>query len=104
MGKKGTIKIIAGLMGGMTAHAILIKYTNRPESVNHLKSEIDNYKGTISDYIEEFNWNEDDRKRIKEESLKSFKNELKEPHFSDVKFPMSEALELIDKTLKEMLI
>jgi len=103
MGKKGTIKIIAGLIAGMSIHSILLKYTNRPESINHLKSEIDSYRGIISDYLIEFNWNSKDKQRIKEESLKGIVLELKKPHFNDVNFPIEEVDKLIDETMKEIL-
>jgi len=103
MGKDRTIKIIADLIGGMIAHRILVKYTNRPESVNHIESEIENYRGTISDYLTEFNWNDSDKEKIKREAERSLRKSLKEPHFKDVKFPMNETEKLIEEALIEIL-
>ncbi len=103
MGKNRTIKIIADLIAGMVAHKILLRYTNKPESINHMQSEINNYRGTITDFSEEFNWNEDDKITIKQETIKSIKNELNRSHFNDVKFPENEPEKLIDKILKEMI-
>ena len=103
MGKNTIIKTIADLIGGMTAHKILIKYTNKPESIHHTKSEIDNYRGIILDYITEFNWNSDDKQEIKERALKSLKSELKKPHFKDVEFPTEEISKLLEETIKEIL-
>ena len=51
MGKDRTIKLVANLIGKSTAHKILINYTNMPESINHMSSEIDNYRGQLSEYI-----------------------------------------------------
>lgn len=62
MGKNRVIKILGGIIGGMVAHKILLKYTNKPESVNHLQSEVSNYRDNALDIANEFNWNEEDKK------------------------------------------
>lgn len=103
MGKKRIIKIIAGLIAGMTAHSILLKYTNRPESVNHLKSEIDSYKGNLENYFTEYHWNNKDIIEIKKESSRYVLLELKKPHFKDVKFPVEKVSKLIDELIDETL-
>ncbi|MBS3079452.1 hypothetical protein J4218_04980 [Candidatus Pacearchaeota archaeon] len=102
MGKNAIIKIIADKIGGLTAHKILVKYTNKPESIPHMMSEIENYRGIILDYLTEFNWNTNDKKVIKEKALQCLKNELKRPHFNDVRFPIEEADKLIGETLDEI--
>ena len=103
MGKNRVIKIIADLIAGMVAHKIILKHTNKPESVNHLESEIDNYRGTLTDYLTEFNWNIHDKENIKFEAKKSLSKELKKSHFSDVTFNTKESQELIEKTLNEIM-
>lgn len=103
MGKSRVIKIIGRIIAGLVAHKILEKYTNRKESLNHLRSEIDNYRNNLSEFINEFNWNSEDRQRIKEESLKDIILELKKPHFKDVKFPENEAERLIEETLIDLM-
>lgn len=102
MGKSRTIKIIAGLVAGMASHKILCKYTNKPESINHMQSEIDNYRVNISEEIIEFNWNEKDKEKIKEESRKILEKKLKEDHFNDVSFPKNQAKIFLDETLNEV--
>jgi len=103
MGKNRTIQIIADLIGGMVAHKILAEYTNKPESIHHMESEIENYRSNLSDYIIEFNWNDFDKSRIKQEVLKSLKSELKKPHFKDVKFPAKEVDKLIEEISRDIL-
>lgn len=103
MGKNRTIKIIADLIAGMVAHKILLKHTNKPESINHLETEIDNYRGTITDYISEFNWNIYDKEEIKAEARKSLNKELKKPHFIDVRFNKKETEDLINGTMNEII-
>lgn len=103
MGKNRSIKILGGIIGGMIAHKILLKYTIRPESINHLKSEVSNYRENAVDMANEFNWNEEDKKRIKEEALKSLENELLEPHFSNVKFPKEKISIFLDEVMNEIL-
>ncbi len=103
MGKNRVIKIIGGLIAGMVAHKILEKYTNRKESLNHLRSEVDNYKSNLSEFINEFNWNSENKQKIKKESLKNLKKELNAPHLKDVKFPKEEVEKLIEETLKDII-
>lgn len=102
MGKNRVIKNLGGVIGGMIAHKILLKHTNKPESVNHLKSEVSNYRDNIQSMADEFNWNEDDKKRIKEEALKSLKSEIKQPHFNNVKFPKEEISEFLEEIIREV--
>src|SRR3989344_5443346 len=52
---------------------------------------------------DEYNWNEYDKKMIREEALKSLIAELKEPHFSNVQFPEEEISRFLDEVLKEIL-
>jgi len=94
MGKSRYIQIIGGLIAGMVAHRILVRYTNKPESIHHIESEIENYRGIIADYLTEFNWSDSDKKDIR--------LEFKKPHFNDVKFPATEIDRLIDEILKEI--
>jgi hypothetical protein len=103
MGKNRVIKIIGRLVAWMAAHKILIKYTNRKESLNHLRSEVDNYRDNLSEFINEFNWNDADKKEIKQEALKSIALEFKKPHFKDVRFPPEEPEKQIDETMKSVL-
>lgn len=101
MGKDRAIKIIANLIAGMAAHRILFKYTNRPESINHIESEIENYRGTISDYLTEFNWNSYDKERIKREAKRNLRKELKETHFKDVSFSSNEISKMLNETIQK---
>jgi len=102
MGKNRTIKTIADLIAGMITHRILTKYTNKPESIHHMESEINNYREIMMGFMSEFNWNNEDRKKILEESKKSMEKELKKPHFSDVKFPSWEKEKILEEIMKEM--
>jgi len=101
MGKDRTIKLIANLIGKSTAHKILIKYTNMPESINHMSSEIDNYRGQLSEYITQYNWNTYDKQKIKKEAEKSLNRELKENHFTNVIFPSSVKIKFLSEAIRE---
>ena len=102
MGKKRVIRIISRLIAGMVAHKILERHTNKQESLNHLRAEVENYGDNISEFINEFNWNDSDKKEIKQEALKDIMLEFKKPHFSDVKFHIEESEKLIDEILGEI--
>jgi hypothetical protein len=101
MGKNRIIQIIGKLIAGMAAHKILSKYTNKKESINHMESEIINYRGELIDFISEYNWNENDKNRIKEEAKKRIKLELKKHHFKGFSFPQSEVDKFLNQSIKE---
>lgn len=103
MGKSRVIKIIGGIIAGMVAHKILEEHTNREESLNHLRAEVENYRINLSEFVNEFNWNEGDKQEIKKEASKDIILEFKKPHFKDVKFPKEKSEKLIEEIIKEIL-
>lgn len=102
MGKHRTIKILAGIIGGMAAHKILVQYTNKPESINHLESEVNNYERNAFEYAEEFNWNDEDLAEIKQEALFGLERELRKPHFQGVVFPKDKTEEIVSSIMSEI--
>ena len=44
MGKNRIIKILGNIIGNIAVHKILVKYTNKPESINHLSEEVATYR------------------------------------------------------------
>ncbi|MDP2924895.1 MAG: hypothetical protein Q8N99_00830 [Nanoarchaeota archaeon] len=101
MGKNRIIQIIGKLIAGMTSHKILCKNTNKKESINHMESEIINYRGELIDFIAEYNWNTNDKNKIKEEAKKRIKLELRKPHFKGIYFPQSEVDKFLNQSIKE---
>lgn len=77
MSKKKQLENLAVLIGLRAAHEILIEFTNKPESIKHLRSEVDNYSD-LSFELAEGNWNKDDIKKIKELAKKRCNKKLKE--------------------------
>jgi hypothetical protein len=102
MGKNRIIKILGNIISNVIVHKILIKYTNKPESVHYLAEEIGTYRDNALEMAQEFNWSKEDEDKIKQETLKNFKNRIKK--YKDVKFPISEVNKLIDETIKECII
>jgi hypothetical protein len=101
MGKDRVIKTIGKLIGGMTAHKILIKYNITPKSDSHLNKEEQNYGGQIEDNRAEYNWNIYDKEKIKREAQKSLRKELKKKHFIGVNFPNDERNIILNETFNE---
>ncbi len=102
MGKNRTIKILGNILGNLVVHKILVKYTNKPESIKHLKSEIEAYRDNSLEIASDYNWNEDEKSKIRSESLKKFSKNM-ESYYSDVKFSMEEAHRLMEETIREIL-
>ncbi len=101
MGKDRVIKTIANLIAKTVGHKILVKYTNKPHAINHMTSEIDNYRGILAEYVVEYNWNSYDKEEIKKEAEKSLIKELEENHFSDVSVPSGEKDKILNETIEE---
>lgn len=100
MGKNRIIRILGNIIGNVVVHKILLKYTNKPESIPHLKNEIIDYRDNSLEKASEYNWSEKDKNIIKEEALKNFYKKM-ETKYPDVKFPKEEIPGLIEETLEE---
>ena len=74
-----------------------------PESLHHLKSEIDTYRDNVMESSQEFNWSDKDKLGIKSLALEKFEKDMKN-FYNDVKFPEKEPEDLIDETIKECII
>lgn len=102
MGKNRIIKILGNIIGNLVIHKILVKHTNKPESINHLKSEIEAYRDSSLEIASEYNWNKGDKEKIRNLSLKKFKKDMNS-NYPDVKFPIEKVPELIEETINEIL-
>ncbi len=89
------------IIGNIVVHKILVNHTNRPESLHHLRSEVNTYRDNVFGIAQEYNWNESDKNKIKEESSKEFKNRMQ--RYPDVKYALKEANKLIDETINEII-
>ena len=102
MGKNRTIKILGNIIGNVVVHKIVVRHTNKPESINHMTKEIGTYGQNAIEIAAEFNWNEKDKIKISEEALKKFQKNM-ENYYPDVVFPMNEVESLIEETINECL-
>jgi hypothetical protein len=100
MGKNRAIKILGNVFGNIVLHKILVKHTNKLESLHHLKSEVEAYRDNALEQSGEFNWNASDIEEIKLEALTSFKSDIKK-YYPDVKFTIEEAENLVEETIEE---
>lgn len=102
MGKNRTIKSLGKVIGNIVVHKITLKYGDKPESSDHTFSEIIAYRDNAIGIAQEFNWNNSDKIRIKQEALKEFTRKMK-IKYPDIKFPIEEANKIIIETIKECL-
>jgi len=102
MGKNRIIKILGNIIGNIVVHKILVKHTNKPESIPHLSEEVGNYRDNAIETAQEFNWNKEDKNRISQRALKKFRKDM-EKYYPDVKFPINEPEELVDETIKDII-
>ena len=102
MGKKNLIKSLGKVIANISVHEILFRYTNKPESINFLASEISEYRDTASQIASEYNWNSSDLLQIKEIAIKNITKTMSE-NYPDVIFPKEEISKIIKKAIKDVL-
>ena len=101
MGKKSAINSLSKIIANVTMHKVLLEYTNKPESVNHLSYEIIEYRDTAVSKADEFNWNISDKEKIRLSAMKHLKKKMARK-YEDVKFQMKDALKLLNQTMREV--
>ncbi len=102
MGKNSVIKSLARCIGNVVLHKLIVKHTNKPESKNYLINEIVEYGADAFEKAQMFNWNEKDKEKIKELSLKRINNLMR--NYPDIEHGNSEVEELIEDTIDDLIL
>ena len=102
MGKNSVLKSLARCIGNVVLHKLLLKHTNKPESKSYLINEIVEYGADAFEKTQMFNWNEKDKERIKELSLKRIRNLMR--NYPDIDHGNSELEELIKDTMDDFML
>ena len=100
MGKNSVIKSLARVIGNVGFHKFLFEHTNQPEAKNHLRYEIIEYSADALEKTQEFNWNDNDKIKIKEKSLERAKN-ISE-NYPDLVFNWDEIERIIEDFIEEL--
>lgn len=100
MGKNDTIKSLAKVIGNIAMHKLLLEHTNKPESKNYLRHEIIEYSEDAFEKSLEFNWNNNDKIRIREKSLERIKNLSR--YYPDISFNDDEAEKAVEEVMSEL--
>jgi|SRR3989344_1655638 len=98
MGKNSVVKTLGKRVGNVILHSLLVKYTNRPESINHLQHEEATYRDAAIKEAKKYNWNEEDKQLIKNLAIEFIKNK-KDIKYPDVNFSIDEANKLIEEEI-----
>ena len=98
MGKDSILKTLGKRIGNVVLHKLLIKYTNRPESISHMNKEEFEYRNSAIKDSKKYNWNEEDRKQIKYVAFDFLVNKMNKKYL-DVNFPLKEAEGLIEEEI-----
>lgn len=101
MGKNRTRESLIREIANIIVHEIVVRHTNRPESVHFLESEIIEYKGKAERTSEEYTWNVDDKEYIKTKALKIIKEKLS-TKYSDVKYIDGEVISRLKGMIKDI--
>ena len=101
MGKNSALKTLGRRLGNIVLHRMLVKYTNKPESVSHLANEETEYRAAAIIDAKKFNWNEKDKQELKIVAIGFFKNKSIK-RYKDVKLPLEEAKTLISQEIIDL--
>jgi hypothetical protein len=101
MGKNSVMKSLGKCVGNVALHKILTRHTNRPESIQHLRDEIRDYGEDSAEKARCFNWNDEEKAKIRERAIKIAENDLIK-NYPDVKFNKDEVIGLVDETMQEV--
>lgn len=101
MGKNSVVKTLGKRIGNVVLHKLLVKYTNRPESVEHLSSEELAYRDSAIKDAKKYNWNEEDIRLIRFQAIEFIKNK-RDNRYSDVIFSVEEAEKLIEEEIIDL--
>ncbi len=101
MGKERSTKSLSRIIGNIAIHKALVQHTKKPESKNFLEKEIIEYRDAIIKKSVSYNWNQEDKAKIRKEALKYAKNR-KENKYSDANISVDELEHEIEEITKEM--
>ncbi|MEK6850549.1 MAG: hypothetical protein AABX85_03165 [Nanoarchaeota archaeon] len=101
MGKNSVIKTLGKRIGNVVLHNLLIKHTNRPESINHLQNEEITYRDAAIKDAKKYNWNEEDKQAIKTQSIEFIKDK-KDKKYPDIHFLTNEAEKLVEEEIANL--
>lgn len=101
MGKNNSINSLSKVIGSVVIHRLLAKHTHKTESISYLKNEIKEYASNALEKSQEFNWNEEDKLKIMEESAKNVKR-IKEIKYPDVSMLDSEIESEVSNFMDEL--
>ena len=101
MGKDGVIKTLGKGIGNVVLHSLLVKHTNRPESINHLQNEESEYRDNVIKKAKIYNWNEADKEEMNKIAIK-FILDKKEQRYIDVDFTLDEINKLVSAEIEKL--
>lgn len=102
MGKNNAVKSLSKVIANISLHKLILVHTNKPKLKHFLESEITEYRSVAQVKSQEFNWNDSDKRRICEISLKILRN-TKEKKYQDLEFSDKEAEKTVSETVKDLL-
>jgi len=101
MGKNRTRESLIRELTNIVMHKLIAKYTNRPETVHFLESEIIEYRSKAEKTLEKYNWNADDKGYIEKKALKMIKEKLA-TKYPDVRYSEQDAISKLRETIKDI--
>ena len=102
MGKNRVIKSLGRCVGNVALHKILVEHTNKPESKNHLESEVVEYGADAFEKAQMFNWNENDKEKVREFAIRRTHNLIE--NYPDVSFDDEAIEKMVDEAMDDLML
>ncbi len=100
MGKNSIMNSLGKCIGNIVLHKLLVRHTNKPESVDYLQKEVEEYTNDVLQKVGEFHWNDFEKDEIANIAFHAFKKKVL--YYPDISYEEGEVDVLIDETIKEV--
>jgi len=102
MGKNRIRESLIREVANVVVHEILIKHTNRPESVHSVESEAIEYRSNAEKISETYNWNAENKNYIKDKALKMIKAKLV-TKYSDIEYSEQKVINKLNEIIDDII-
>ncbi|MBI2129718.1 hypothetical protein HYU07_05770 [Candidatus Woesearchaeota archaeon] len=102
MGKTAVIKSLSKCIGNVALHKALLKHTNKPESIKHLRDEVKDYASDAFEKSQLYSWTAEEKEEIRNKAISRAKNIIK--GYPDISFSEDEIREKVFDTMQEFLL
>src|SRR3989338_9227064 len=101
MGKNQALDELGSLIANTIVHKILVEKTTKPESINHLEKEENEYRTQSFKRFKVYNWNAQNIEMLKEQIIRKIQNKFNNK-YPDIDIINTDLYKLIEEEFDEL--